>query len=317
LVYLGATLSVATNRETDRQHTKHDHGEDEKREDRDEHDATLGPVTRVRKSRRMPTCTDPSPRSVVEALRGDRGTRPRADLTSASGLRSILEDGIFALLHNVLPATPIVLRASSLRQLGPSTDISESAHARVRGILVNHVLRLLSVGAAITDPFEDALRAWRLEVESGELLDFVERLQADDLARLATDVTAHSVTLMRSLGPVNHYWLPRSAMRATQMLCGGSVILRDVIDLMVGTTVGEFASVALFDVTTSPLGEGAERALRYHALVQTLRSGVVPLRTSCFSTATGEMWSLDVDGELLTRSADEVLCALANITSHA
>jgi hypothetical protein len=48
-----------------------------------------------------------------------------------------------------------------------------------------------------------------------------------------------------------------------------------------------------------------------------LRSGVVPLRTSCFSTATGEMWSLDVDGELLTRSADEVLCALANITSHA
>jgi hypothetical protein len=93
--------------------------------------------------------------------------------------------------------------------------------------------------------------------------------------------------------------------------------LRDVVDLMVGTTVSDVASVALFDVTTSPLGEGAERTMRYHALVQTLRSGVVPLRTSSFSTATGEMWSLDVDAELLTRSTHEVLETLSTIARHA
>jgi hypothetical protein len=57
--------------------------------------------------------------------------------------------------------------------------------------------------------------------------------------------------------------------------------------------------------------------MRYHALVQTLRSGVVPLRTSAFSTATGELWTLDVDGELLTRSAGEVLSALSNLSAHA
>ena len=39
---------------------------------------------------------------------------------------------------------------------------------------------------------------------------------------------------------------------------------------------------SLFDVTTSPLSEGAERTMRYHALVETLRSSVVPLRTSTF-----------------------------------
>jgi hypothetical protein len=265
----------------------------------------------------MTTMTESSPRSVVEALRGDRGRRPRADLTCAPGLRSLLEDGIYDLFANVIPPTQLVLRASSLRQLAPSTNISLSAHARVRGILVNQVLRLLSVGATITDPFENALRAWRLEVGSGELLDHVDQMGSDELARLATDVTAHALTLMRSLGPVSQYWLPRSAVRATQILCGGSVVLRDVVDLMVGTTVGERASVALFDVTTSPLGEGAERAMRYHALVQTLRSGVVPLRTSAFSTATGELWTLDVDGELLTRSAGEVLSALSNLSAHA
>jgi hypothetical protein len=265
----------------------------------------------------MSTCTDSSPRSVVDALRGDRGRRPRADFASAPGLRSILEDGIFSVFANVTPAVPIILRASSLRQLSLSTDISLSSHARVRGILVNQVLRLLSTGAHVTSPFDDALRAWRLEGGPSELLDFVDRLSGDELARLAADVTAHSVTLIQSLGPVSQYWRPRTAVRAVQILGGGAVLLRDVIDLMVGTTVGETASVALFDVTTSPLGEGAERTMRYHALVQTLRSGVVPLRTSAFSTATGEMWTIDVDTELLTRSANEVLTALTNITQRA
>jgi hypothetical protein len=99
-------------------------------------------------------------------------------------------------------------------------------------------------------------------------------------------------------------------VRAVQQLSGGAVVLRDVIDLMVGTTVGDVASVALFDVTTSPLSESSERTMRYHALVQTLRTGIVPLRTTTFSTATGEMWSLDVDSELLMRSAREVLATL-------
>jgi len=265
----------------------------------------------------MATCTDPSPRSVVEALRGDRRRRPRADHTSAPGLRALLEDGLYDLFDATTPAAPFIVRASSLRQPNLSTDISLSSHARVRGILVNHLLRLLSVGAALDDPFDDALRAWRLEMSSSELLDFVDRLSGDDRARLATDVTAHAVTLSRSLGPVSPHWMARSAVRATQILCNGSVVLRDVVDLMVGTTIGEVASVALFDVTTSPLGEGAERAMRYHALVQTLRSGVVPLRTSAFSTATGEMWSLDVDAELLTRSAHEVLDTLSTFARHA
>jgi len=261
----------------------------------------------------MTTLTDSSPRCVVDALRGERLARPKADTTSAAGLRSILEDGIYELLGGVQPAAALVIRSSSLRQVAPSTDISLSPLGRVRGILVNHVLRLLSIGARVTSPFDDALDAWRLEVGTSDLLDYVERLDGDERARLGTDVTAHSLTLMRSLGPVPAGWLPRSAVRATQQLSAGAVILRDVIDLMVGSTSCDVANVALFDVTTSPLGEGAERTMRYHALVQTLRTSVVPLRTSTFSTATGEMWSLDVDTETLVRSAQEVLSAIERL----
>ena len=261
----------------------------------------------------MTTLTDSSPRCVIDALRGERTSRPRADTTSAAGLRSILEDGIYEVRGSAAPVETLVIRASSLRQVATSTDISLSPLSRVRGILVNHVLRLLSIGASISSPFDDALGAWRLEVGASELLDYVDRLDGDEEARLRTDVTAHSITLMRSLGPVPGRWLPRSAVRATQQLCAGAVILRDVIDLMVGTTASDLANVALFDVTTSPLGEGAERTMRYHALVQTLRTSVVPLRTSTFSTATGEMWSLDLDTEILVRSAHEVLAAIERL----
>jgi hypothetical protein len=135
----------------------------------------------------------------------------------------------------------------------------------------------------------------------------------DERARLATDVTAHAVTLTRAIGVLPSRWMPRSTVRATQRLAAGNVILRDVIDLMIGTTGNDNASVVLLDVTTAPLGENAERTMRYHALVETLRSSVAPLRTSTFSTATGDLWTLDVDHELLTRSANEVLDVISEL----
>ena len=85
---------------------------------------------------------------------------------------------------------------------------------------------------------------------------------------------------------------------------------------MVGSTVSELASVALFDVTTSPLDAGAERTMRYHALLQTLKTSVVPLRTSIFSSATSELWTSDVDYELLSRSVDEVLAVLSDMWKY-
>jgi hypothetical protein len=93
------------------------------------------------------------------------------------------------------------------------------------------------------------------------------------------------------------------------------VVLRDVVDLVIGNTTSDVASIALFDVTTSPLGEGAERTMRYHALVQTLRTSTMPLRSCTFSTATGELWVRDVDYSLLARSVDEVLTCVRDLWS--
>ena len=258
----------------------------------------------------MTSVLDSSPISVVDALRGDRSTRPVADTTSGAGLRALLEDGIFDILGATAPSKSLVVRASSLRQPVMVTDLTPSSHGRLRGVLVSQILRLLSVGVAVEHAFDDSVCAWRGEVGSNELIEHLDRLDDDERARLATDVSAHCITLTRSLGSIPPHWSPRSAVRMTQRLAGGSVILRDVIDLMIGTLDSDVASVALFDVTTAPLGEGAERAMRYHALTQTLRTSIVPLRTCTFSSATGELWIRDVDQELLTRSVNEVLACV-------
>jgi hypothetical protein len=258
----------------------------------------------------MTSVLDATPLNVMDVLRGERESRPPANASAAAGLRATLEDGIYERLGPDLRSEPIIVRASSLRQ-GPLVfDPTTAPLAQLRGILITQSLRLMSAGVEIDDVCAELLLAWRAEVGRTDLTDYVDRLDADELARLSTDLTAHWVTLKRSLGPLSNRWLPRTSLRAYQRLAGGNVVLRDVVDLMVGTTSGEVASVALLDVTTSPLGEGAERVMRYHALVQTLRTSIVPLRTSMFSTATGELWSTDVNDELLWRSVTDVFDAL-------
>jgi len=258
----------------------------------------------------MTTMLDSSPVSVVEALRGDRSKRPLIDIASASGLRSLLEDGIFAIIGAKTLDAPLVVRTSSLHQRLATTDLGTSTSGRIRGVLIGQLLRLLSVGMSIDHPFDDAITAWRGDVGVNALTEHFDALDDDERARLATDLEAHFVTLTRALGEIPARWTPRSSVRLFQRLAGGNVVLRDVVDLMIGTSTSGVASIALFDVTTSPLGEGAERSMRFHALMQTLRTSLMPLRTSTFSSATGEIWIRDVDYELLARSVEDLLMCI-------
>ena len=249
--------------------------------------------------------------TVTQVLRGDRASRPRVDTTSAPGLRARLEDGVYDLFGATGPATTLTVSAAALRRVPHTTELSSSTLARLRGVLVAIALRLSVAGVDVGDAFVDTVSAWR-GAESGALLDELDRLDAEELARLATDVAAHVLTLRRLLGDVPRTWRPRTARRTWQTLGHGRVVLGDTVDLVVGAPGGENASVALLDVTTSPLGESTERVLRYHALLETLRSGTVPLRSAALSTATGEIWSLDVDAPVLQRAVDDLLGVLAD-----
>lgn len=260
----------------------------------------------------MTLLTEPAPELLIEVLRGDRARRPRRDDTTAAGLRALLEDHVFEIFGPERRATPVIVSSATMRSAGPDREISDSSLSRVRGMAISTLLRLLVAQVHVENPYDDALCAWRGERPHDDLLSLVEHLDADQAARLRADVCAHFATLANSLGPIPSNWWPRTSQRARQMLGGGNVQLRDVVDLVVGSTHCDLASVALVDVTTSSLGAGTERVMRFHALVQTLRTSVVPLRTSMFSSATGELWTLDVDAELLMRAVDDLIGTFAS-----
>ena len=261
------------------------------------------------------TTTDLAP-NVIDVLRGDRRSRPALDRSVAAGLRAMLADGVYDVIGAQRVDEPVIVRAATLRSAPQTYDLTQSPLGRLRGVLVNQLLRLISVGHHLDEPFDDAVLAWRLDVGANELTSAFERLDDDDRARLRADVTAHYSSLASALGVIRPQWNPRTSVRSTQRIAGGAVELRDMVDLMVGTPSSEVATTALLDVTTAPLGARDERIMRYHALVQTLRTSTMPLRTATYSTATNEVWARGVDFALLAAGVEDVLVALDQLWRH-
>lgn len=253
----------------------------------------------------MTLLSEETPALLLEVVRGDRSRRPRRDSESAAGLRAELEDVVFDHLGPERREVPWRISSATVRGGPPAGPYVGGTLSRARGVLITTALRLLVAQVHVDDPYDDALKAWRARRAGSELLEQVDHLDADQAARLHAEVAAHFETLQR-LGPIPSNWSPRTCQRAYQMLGGGNVFLGDVVDLVVGSPHHESTNVALVDITTSPLGIGAERVMRYHALIQTLRTSVVPLRTSMFSSATGELRTLDVDRELLMRGVEDL-----------
>jgi len=256
----------------------------------------------------MTTTATPSTVTLIDSLRDARRTvSPEVALDSA-GIRATLADGIYSILGEARPTTPYVIRPSSFRR-----DVVASSYTpfgRMRGALITQLMRLIAIDFPINDLFADAVTAWRASEGASELVEVFAGLDDDEMARLATDVVAHGVVLQQRLGTPPSSWSPRTAVRSAIRLGGGGVILRDHIDLVIGSANGIGSGVALIDITTSTLDESMERALRFHAVVETLKTGLAPRFVATLSTATGQLWRFNVDNDLLHRGVSEILSTL-------
>lgn len=242
--------------------------------------------------------------TITDILRDGR-TRRTAPLPDVSGIRAHLLDGIYGVLGGRPVDQPLVVRASSFRH---ADTAAYTPYGRMRGALLTQTLRLYLVNFTSRDPFQSAVAAWRASEGASELVDYFDAIDDDERARLATDVAAHSVTLVQRVGQLPAAWRPRTAVR-TRLRLGGVVELRDHVDLMVGSvTTG--SGVALVDLTTSLLDDSLERALRFHALVESLRTSRPPTYVAALSTASGEMWRCEVDDELLHRAVSDLINVL-------
>ncbi len=255
----------------------------------------------------MPSVILASPTSLLEALRGDPSRRPPRDRATAAGLRAVLEDGLFEISHGQTRPAPLVIGPDHVTGGADVVDINRATYGRLRGTLVAQLVRLYVAGYRPRDPVDAAVRAWQIDGPSAELAAAFTVLDDDSRSRLATDVAAHAGSLAQVLREAPAGWAVRSAVRTRLRLGGGTIVLRDVVDLVVGVEHQATASVVLVDVTTAPIGERTDAALRFHAMTHTLRTSATPLRAATFSTATGELASCEVDYALLDRAVRELL----------
>jgi hypothetical protein len=256
----------------------------------------------------MTTTAAPPIVTLIDSLRDARQTTTSEATLDSAGIRATLADGIYALLGEAQPITPYVIRPSSFRR--DAVMSSYTPFGRMRGALITQLMRLIAIGFPINDLFVDAVAAWRASEGASELVEVFAALDDDERARLATEVVAHGVVLQQRLGTPPSSWLPRTAVRSAIRLGGGGVLLRDHIDLVIGSANGVGSGVALIDITTSTLDESMERTLRFHAVVETLKSGLAPRFVATLSTATGQLWRFNVDNDLLRRGVTEILSTL-------
>ena len=246
--------------------------------------------------------THATPLSLAARLRGTPATRPPRDSTTAPGLRAQLEDLVAR--RGLSPDAPLTVRSASLR--ATAAPIESSPMARLRGLLVTTALSLLVHEQVLDDAFDDTLSAWSSNQSDTTLLTAFLTADADVQARLRADVRSHVSVLREYLGTFASPWHPQTAVRSRVLVSGGALELRDEVDLVVGSVTDSRAALSLLDVTTAPLGDRADQTIRYHALVQTLRGGVVPLRVALFSTATADCLVRDVDNTMLQRALDDL-----------
>jgi hypothetical protein len=249
---------------------------------------------------------------LLEALRGQRHSRPSLDLTLAGGLRSWLEDDLAPLVADLSLSSPLLLSPRTVvdSSLSAVPNISAIARAALVTSLLMHEVFL----GAVTHPMDDALSALEADPGREELVEAIHGLEPDAFAQLAAEVTAHHSVLARHVGMIPSTWLPRVASRLSVNLAGGRVLLGASPSLLLGPPSFEVASVCLLEVTTSPLDEHTEKRLSVFALLELLRSGATPLRVGSLSTSTGETLVCTVNDGLLTAALHLVTAAVARRT---
>jgi RecB family exonuclease len=99
--------------------------------------------------------------------------------------------------------------------------------------------------------------------------------------------------------PLSRHWMPRTETAVRAELCGGKVVLSGRVDLSLGAPEGDRAGRVLVDLKTGGSSAGHLHDLRFYALLETMRSGVPPLRLATSYLEAGDLAVEEVDEDVL------------------
>ncbi|MGD0880875.1 MAG: PD-(D/E)XK nuclease family protein [Acidimicrobiales bacterium] len=265
--------------------------------------------------------------ALLERLRHTGRARPPADPTAAAELRSFVERGLAG-----MPLTssgsgskaepPLVVTKDRL-----SRGLACASHRSARefggrpftrplacGALVDVLFRQLVTVGSIGEAMTDAMDGLALDDHQALLLSWIRELPRAELAELGAEVDRQADGLRTRWPALDPSWLPRTQEVLRVPLAGGRVELSARVDLAIGRTDEDVASVALVEVKSGARRPGHRADLHFYALVEALRSGNPPFAVAVYYARTGE---LDVEPVTLELLADAARRCLSGIRAMA
>jgi hypothetical protein len=248
---------------------------------------------------------------VLQRLRGALEARPRVDPNLAGGLRAWLEDGVADVSATLSSAAASVHMDWRWVTGDLERDADTVTPPMALGALVATLFRQVIVTGATDDPLDDALAGLEADERRDRVAQFVRELPAPALTSVADDLSAASRHLVRDWGSVPSWWLPRTDDPVVVPLGGGRIVLTGLFDLVLGAPSTGCASVCVVEVRSGARRASDRTRRRWHALLETLRSGAPPFRVATYYTRDGSLEVDEVDDRMLNGVVDEVLAGIA------
>lgn len=250
---------------------------------------------------------NPAQRSVLDALRAPERPRPRYDPGLRAELRRHLEaelSPLAALLDGPAFVSKKALgdvlacEAHHVAEVGTPFEWNV---AIARGVVVHRAIQLGVFRRDAPPPLElvdDAIDRLADDPDA-PLADYLLGLPEAERAELR-GAAAEVVSAFAELWPpLSRHWVPRTETAVRAELCGGKVVLSGRVDLSLGAPEGDRAGRVLVDLKTGGSSAGHLHDLRFYALLETMRSGVPPLRLATSYLEAGDLAVEEVDEDVL------------------
>jgi hypothetical protein len=250
----------------------------------------------------------PAQRRVLDELMARGQPRPCFDPELAADLRADLEEALTPLLAGTEEQLWVTkgalgqVHACEAHFLANEEEPFAWNAGNARGTVAHRALELTLSSTGEVWPLElvdRALESLGADDPRGILRPWLSEATPVEVADLRAGANDLVAKFVECWPPLKASWVPRTEMKVGADLCGGRVVLRGKVDLVLGVARGDEARALVVDLKTGRPYPSHLDDLRFYALVQTLRTGVPPFRVASYYLDTATFHHEDVTADLL------------------
>ena len=228
----------------------------------------------------------------------------------SGGLRAWLEDGVAARVEPGHPFGAIVIEP-------PGEPLLKPQNKKIRqSDLIDRCIKLLFslhlTGVSVRDPLVAIRQLVQMDPQISLARDFLS-LTPSGRHELRRHLYPIFQNMVKDIPAVPATWMPRTATALSATFGSLSVLLGGRCDLVVGQNEKDARQVVLVDVRATNDDSVNESRRGFFALLETLRSGLMPKRVVTYVAGSGLLEVSEVSEAFVKNAVEELLARLETV----